>query len=76
MKDYNEGLSLDVPSSGMTFGQLGHVPYMLILLGVATIYQLLSKIEVLLHWEHSCMHSVAKFILLSRWKQFSFIEIF
>lgn len=71
MKDYNEGLYLDVPSLGMTFGGLGHVPYMLVLLGVSTIYQHLSKIEVLLHWEHSCMRSVAKFILLSRWKQLS-----
>lgn len=45
MKDYNERLSLDVPSLGMTFGGLGHVPYMLILLGVSTIYQHLSKLR-------------------------------
>lgn len=63
----NEGLSPNVPSLGMVFGGLGHVPYMLILLGVATCYQHLSKLRYFLPGStHGCVQLQNLFYLAAR----------
>lgn len=56
IRDCNEGLSSDVLSLGVIFGGLGHVPHMLILLGVAASYQHLSKLRYFLSGNtHVCI---------------------